>query len=174
MLMLLVGKPHFNNHWFKRSGRHISSLKFIKSIYLRLRWSQKSPRNLVKYVDQQTLSQVYWLRITRRAPQVILMIREFGETLLYQTQSTISVFGLRLEQDMVGRSQAFKDSMQAPGEMGKAEGGSEKEPSGSQFSLTLAHCVQSTAEIISTTWHASLLFYQHYWMGSAGGSWEYK
>lgn len=105
---------------------------------------------------------------------MILMIRGFGETLLYQTQSTISVYGCRLDQDMVGRSQAFKDSMHAPKEMGKAEGGSEKGSSGSQFPLTFTHCVQSTAESISTTWLASLLFYQHYWMERAGGSWEYK
>lgn len=59
-------------------------------------------------------------------------------------------------------------------EMGKVDGGSEKGSSGSQLSFTLAHCVQSTAEIISTIWHGFILFYQHYWIGKAGGFWEYK
>lgn len=34
-----------------------------------------------------------------------------------------------------------------------------------QDSVTPAHCVQSTTEIISTTWHASSLLYKYYWVG---------
>lgn len=55
---------------------------------------------------------------------------------------------------MVGKSWTLMGSMEALGEMNKAEGGGVKDHQGPSLVLTLAHYVQSIVKIISITLHA--------------------
>lgn len=112
--------------------------------------------------------------ITRRVPQVILMIRGFGETIISNTEHHQYIWS-QVGAGCGGRLQAFRNSMHTPGEMGKAEEGGKKESSGSQSHLDLCPlCAKHCRNHLN---HLALLIYYSIntigW-GRPGDSWEHK
>lgn len=74
-------------------------------------------------------------------PKWFLWSEEFKKIHCIKTQGTINEDGVRLEQGMVGRSQAIKDSMQPQKKWVKLKEGMRRDHQGHSFALTPAHWV---------------------------------
>lgn len=162
--MLLFGKPHFENDWFKSSPGHLSTFISIKSLYLRLMWPQESLGTWLNVRHSEPTASESW----EEHPRGFLGSEEFGKLHYIKTQSTISDCGLRLEKDMVGRSWHPRTTRGPQEKRVKLNEGREGS-SGSQFCLD---CCPQCAKHCRNHLNHLACFFTTPSTGKAGGSRE--